>query len=63
MDYLFIYIFILLTGKSEVCRVFKQVLENHQVAENRPQWRGKKILVCHSVWSARPLRIPCPGVD
>ena len=36
MDYVFIYIFILLTGKSEGCRVFKQLLENHQVAENRP---------------------------
>ena len=45
MNYLFIYIFILLTGKSEVCRVFKQLLKNHQVTGNRPQWRGKKILV------------------
>ena len=45
MNSLFFYIFILLTGKSEVCRFFKQLLENHQVTENRPQWRGKKILV------------------
>ena len=45
MNSLFFYIFILLTGKSEVCRVFKQLLENHQVTEKKPQWRGKKILV------------------
>lgn len=37
MDFLFIYIFILLTGKLEICRVLKQ-LEKRQVTENRHEW-------------------------
>lgn len=37
MDFLFIYIFILLTGKLEICRVLKP-LEKRQVTENRHEW-------------------------
>lgn len=37
MEFLFIYIFISLTGKLEICRVLKQ-LETRQVTENRHKW-------------------------
>ena len=43
MSFLFIYILTLLTGKFEMGRALKQLPENRQVTENRPQWRGKKI--------------------
>lgn len=43
MNFLFIYILTLLTGKFEMGRALKQLPEHRQVTENRPQWRGKKI--------------------
>lgn len=41
MDFLFIYIFILLTGTLEMCRVLRQ-LEKRQVTENRHEWAKEK---------------------
>lgn len=65
MDFLFIYIFILLTGKFEICRVLKQLLSNRQATENKRRGRGKKIdSSCDSLCGQLILsRSPCPVVE
>ena len=55
--YLFIYLFILLTGKSEICRVLKQ-LENRKVLQRAGKnEEGRKINSGCDVPCGHPLRI------
>lgn len=60
--FLLIYIFIWLTGTCEIWRVLKQLLEDRQVTENRPPWRGKKIDACFDILCGQlvPRRFPLP---
>lgn len=52
MGFLFIYIFLLLSSKFEICRVLRQLLSNCQLQRLRPT-RGEESRFWgqHSVWS------------
>lgn len=60
MDFIFIYIFILLTSKFEIGRVHRQLLSNHQAMKNRHQWRGKKIDSGCDILSGQLSHSPTP---